>query len=66
MSTYRAKHHFSSKSDGVLSFKKGDVFSLIDKIGNGWLAVRTAAGTEGMAPESYLELVAEEVRSREL
>lgn len=62
MATYRAKHHFSAKDEGVLSFKKGDVFTLVDKTaGNGWLTVSNEAGIEGLAPESYLELVAEEV-----
>ncbi|KAL4070693.1 myosin class I heavy chain [Scleroderma citrinum] len=52
---YRAKFVFEGQ-DGEMSLKKDDVVELVEKDANGWWLVRKD-GTEGWAPNNYLELV---------
>lgn len=60
MATYRAIHDYSTKVQNQLSFKKGELFTLLSECGNGWLTVKKGAAT-GLVPANYLELVADKV-----
>ena len=46
----------------MLSFKKGDLFSIVTKSSNGWATVKNEKGEKGMVPNSYLETIRGKVR----
>ncbi len=60
MTTYRALHDYKATAKNQFSFSKGELFSLQDKCGNGWLTVKKGDAT-GIVHLSYLEVVIEEV-----
>jgi len=51
---YRAKYAFAGQ-DGEMSLAKDDIVELVEKQGDWWLVKRN--GSEGWAPNNYLELV---------
>ncbi|KAG5647725.1 class II myosin [Asterophora parasitica] len=53
--SYRAKFAFTGQ-EGEMSLEKDDIVELVEKDDNGWWLVKKA-GTEGWAPNNYLELV---------
>lgn len=63
MATYRAIHDYSTSAQNQLSFKKGDLYTLQSKCGNGWLNVKKGT-TTGLVPANYFELVAEKVQKK--
>ena len=52
---YKAVFDFDSTGKGILSFKKGDRFTLVSKTNEDWWSVRSASGESGLAPITYLE-----------
>lgn len=62
MATHRGLYDFVAKEPNMLSFKKGDLFSVVNKSSNGWTTVKNEKGQKGMVPESYLESIRDKVR----
>ena len=52
---YQAKFDFASASSGVLSFKVGDRFLLVNKTNEDWWMVRSPSQELGLVPANYLE-----------
>ena len=62
MATHRGLYDFVSKDPNMLSFKKGDLFSVVSKSSNGWTTVKNERGEKGMVPDTYLERIHDKVR----
>ena len=52
---YRAKFDFVSTSSGIISFKAGDKFLLVNKTNSDWWTVRSPSQELGLVPVNYLE-----------
>lgn len=49
---------FEATTPGDLGLKKGDIVSVLDKVGNGdWWMGRLASGKQGIFPSNYVEVV---------
>ena len=52
---YVGNYDFDSRTDDVLSFKKGDLLYIISTDeGNWWFALSVATGKEGYIPRNYV------------
>lgn len=54
-SVYQAKYDFSSKSDGMLSFRSGDQFTVKNRTNDDWWTVEDRRGEMGLVPVTYIE-----------
>ncbi|KAI9668881.1 MAG: class II myosin [Alyxoria varia] len=55
--TYRALYDFTGQSSSELSIKKSETVLVKNKEHSGWWLVKRSDGSEGWAPEAYLEEV---------
>lgn len=56
-SVYQAKYDFSSKTNGMLSIRSGDQFTVKNRTSDDWWTVENRDGEIGLVPVSYLEAV---------
>jgi len=54
-----ALYQYESRSDGDLSFQKGDVMYLMDNSNIDWWYVRNAKGEQGYVPRNFVALTLE-------
>ncbi|KAI4897418.1 hypothetical protein NFI96_029503 [Prochilodus magdalenae] len=53
-----ALYDFDGASDGAVAMRVGEKLSMIKQDqGDGWVCVRTATGTEGYVPASYIKII---------
>ena len=53
-----ALYPFNAAAEGDLGMAKGDIVTVIDKVGNGdWWRGRNSSGREGIFPSNYVEVV---------
>ena len=60
---YKASHDYTSKKNHVLSFKKGTIFTVIDKVSDSWWSVCMDNGCTGLVPSTYLEPFAVSIKN---
>lgn len=63
MATHRGLYDYVAKEEHMLSIKKGDLFTIINRSSNGWATVKNGKGQKGLVPGAYLESVLGKVRS---
>lgn len=51
---FKALYDFAGSGEGVLSFKKGDRFTLVSKMNTDWWKVRSPSGELGLVPAIYV------------
>ena len=61
---YKSKFAYTGQDAGVLSFKAGEEFNLLEQVDEHWWTMQNSNGKHGLVPASYLEVnqvVAKEV-----
>ena len=51
---FKALYDFTGTGEGVLSFKKGDQFTLVSKTNADWWTMRSPSGENGLVPMNYV------------
>ena len=51
---FKALYDFTGSGEGVLSFKKGDQFTLVSKTSVDWWTMRSPSGEKGLVPMNYV------------
>ena len=57
MATYQAVYDYKNTATGMLTFRRGDKFTVRKKTNDDWWEVESEKGSNGLVPSSYLELV---------
>ena len=57
MATHKVLHDFVGQNKQMLTVKRGDLVTVLNKSSNGWCTVRGSDNQSGLVPTSYLEAI---------